>query len=116
MTPAAQPSPSSDPEDRAILVDKWRAILTSGEHFEAEARLRRADGQYRVLRAVPLRDASGCIVKWYGTTLDIEPRMRAEAALRRSEAYLTEAQRLSRTGSFGWNVCSGEIFRSEESF
>jgi PAS domain S-box-containing protein len=38
------------------------------------------------------------------------------AELRRSEAYLTEAQRLSRTGSFGWKVSSGEIFWSEESF
>ena len=38
------------------------------------------------------------------------------ADLRRSEVYLTEAQRLSRTGSFGWNVDSGEIFWSEESF
>ncbi|HEY4406194.1 MAG TPA: ATP-binding protein [Xanthobacteraceae bacterium] len=36
------------------------------------------------------------------------------AELRRSEVYLTEAQRLSRTGSFGWNVSSGEIFWSEE--
>ena len=38
------------------------------------------------------------------------------AELRRSETYLTEAQRLSRTGSFGWNVSSGEIYWSEESF
>src|SRR6266853_5233317 len=37
-------------------------------------------------------------------------------ALRRSETYLAESQRLSRTGSFGWNVSSGEIFWSEESF
>jgi len=43
-------------------------------------------------------------------------RRTAEAALRRSEAYLAEAQRLSRTGSFGWNVGSGDIFWSEESF
>ena len=43
-------------------------------------------------------------------------RQMAEAALRRSEAYLAEAQRLSRTGSFGWNVASGDIFWSEESF
>src|ERR1700730_1630796 len=40
----------------------------------------------------------------------MEDQKRIEAALRRSEAYLTEAQRLSRTGSFGWNVSSGEIF------
>jgi PAS domain S-box-containing protein len=43
-------------------------------------------------------------------------RKRAQEELRRSEAYLAEAQRLSLTGSFGWNVSSGEIFWSEESF
>ena len=48
---------------------------------------------------------------------DITERKRAEDALRRSQAaYLAEAQRLSHTGSFGWNVTSGEIFWSEESF
>jgi DNA-binding NtrC family response regulator len=41
---------------------------------------------------------------------------RAEEALRRSEAYLAEAQRLSHTGSFGWNVSSGEIYWSQETF
>ena len=40
----------------------------------------------------------------------------AEEALRRSEAYLAEAQRLSHTGSFGWNVSSGEIYWSRETF
>jgi PAS domain S-box-containing protein len=49
-------------------------------------------------------------------TLEIAKRKRTEDALRRSEAHLTEAQRLSRTGSFGWNVSSGEIFWSDESF
>jgi DNA-binding NtrC family response regulator len=43
-------------------------------------------------------------------------RKRAEEALRRSESYLAEAQRLSRTGSFGWDVSSGEIYWSEETF
>ncbi len=43
-------------------------------------------------------------------------RKRAEEALRRSETYLAEAQRLSRTGSFGWNVSSGEIYWSDETF
>jgi signal transduction histidine kinase len=43
-------------------------------------------------------------------------RKRAEESLRRSETYLAEAQRLSSTGSFGWNVSSGEIFWSEETF
>src|SRR5882672_46783 len=42
--------------------------------------------------------------------------IRAEKALRQSEAYLAEAQRLSRTGSFGWDVSSGEIYWSQETF
>jgi signal transduction histidine kinase len=43
-------------------------------------------------------------------------RKRAEESLRRNETYLAEAQRLSSTGSFGWNVSSGELFWSEETF
>jgi signal transduction histidine kinase/CheY-like chemotaxis protein len=43
-------------------------------------------------------------------------RKRAEESLRQSETYLAEAQRLSRTGSFGWNVSSGEIYWSDETF
>jgi PAS domain S-box-containing protein len=41
---------------------------------------------------------------------------RTESALRHSDMYLTEAQRLSQTGSFGWNVSSGEIFWSDQTF
>jgi len=71
--------------------------LATGEPFEAEARVRRGDGEYRRLlhRKVPLRDEQGNIVKWYGSSIDIEDRRRAEDAVRRSEAYLSEAQRLS---------------------
>jgi C4-dicarboxylate-specific signal transduction histidine kinase len=58
----------------------------------------------------------GNIIKWYGTSTDIEERKQAEDALRRSEAYLAEAQRLSHTGSFGWNVPSGEIYWSAETY
>ncbi len=45
-----------------------------------------------------------------------DERKRAEDALRRSETYLDEAQRLSHTGTFGWNVLSGEIYWSEETY
>ena len=102
----------------AILTEDGHAALAAGQPFNREARLRRADGEYRwfLLHAVPLRDETGRIVRWYGTTTDIEDRKRAEEALRRSEGYLAEAQRLSRTGSFGWNVFTGELFWSEESF
>src|SRR5467141_388981 len=104
------------PDDLARYVDEWRAALAAGKPTESEVRLRRADGKYRwwLTRNVPLRDELGNIVNWYGTAIDIEERHRAEDALRRSEAYLAEAQRLSNTGSFGWSVSSGEILWSEE--
>ncbi|HWO30557.1 MAG TPA: sigma 54-interacting transcriptional regulator [Candidatus Acidoferrum sp.] len=106
------------PEDVEGIVARWRACLASGEIFEYETRVRRADGEYRWMFhcKVPLRDGRGNIVKWYGSSLDIDGRKTAEAAVRRSEAYLAEAQRLSHTGSFGWKLSSGEIFWSEESF
>src|SRR6202047_5656284 len=50
-------------------------------------RLRRADGEYRwfLVRSVPLRDEHGSIVKWLGSSIDIEDRREAEEALRQSE-------------------------------
>jgi formate hydrogenlyase transcriptional activator len=51
-----------------------------------------------------------------GAIMDITERQVAEEAMRRSEAYLAEAQKLSHTGSFGWIVSSGEIFWSDETF
>jgi len=106
------------PDDKKGMLVKWSAIRESGMPGALEARLRRFDGEYRwfLFQAVPLRDASGNIVKWYGSSTDIEDRKRAEQKLRRSEAKLTEAQRLSRTGSFGWNNSTGERYGSREFF
>jgi PAS domain S-box-containing protein len=69
-----------------------------------EARVRRADGQYRwfLHRKVPLRDKHGAIVRWYGSSVDIDDRKQAERALQRSEFYLTEGQRLSDSGSWSF--------------
>jgi PAS domain-containing protein len=104
------------PDDLPGLLVEWQRILGSGERAEVEARMRRHDGQYRwfLFRPEPLRDESGKIVRWYGTNTDIEDRKRAEDALRRSEAYLAEAQRLSHTGSFGWKMENGDISWSKE--
>src|SRR6516162_9450425 len=92
--------------------------ISRGLPFEMEARLLRKDGQYRwfLLRFNPLRDVEGRVAKWYGTATDIEERKQAEDSLRRGEAYLSEAQRISHIGSFAWKVSSGELFWSEENY
>jgi PAS domain S-box-containing protein len=86
-------------EDIPRVLEKWRAVMASGESYEDELRLRRADGEYRwfLIRTVPLRDNQGNIVKWYGTSSDIEDRKRAEDTLRSNQAFFAaEAQRIGR--------------------
>ena len=113
------------PEDVEGMLTKWRACLATGAIFEHETRIRRADGDYRWMfhRKVPLRDATGNIVKWYGSSLDIEERKTAEEQLRRnteelqkSEFYLAEGQRLAHLGSWAFDAAgfyywSPELFR-----
>src|SRR5262245_25008897 len=70
------------PDDLPALMEKWTKMLTSGVPDEIEARLRRHDGVYRwfLIRAQPFRDEAGKIVRWYGTSTDIEDRKRSEDA------------------------------------
>ncbi|MCY0855147.1 PAS domain S-box protein [Cupriavidus sp. D39] len=75
------------PDDRPALLECWRTTVVSNKPSEAEARMRRADGEYRwfLVRASPMTDAAGEVVKWCGINTDIEDRKRAEAALRANE-------------------------------
>jgi PAS domain S-box-containing protein len=75
------------PDDKKGMLQKWSAIRQSGMRGGLEARLRRFDGEYRwfLFQAEPLRDEAGNIVKWYGSSTDIEDRKRTEVALRESE-------------------------------
>src|SRR5260370_304712 len=106
------------PDDVPGLVNRRMSHLASGEPGEYEARIRRLDGEYRwfLFRGGPLRDKLGNMLKWYGTNTDIHDRKLAEDRLRRSEAYLAKAQRLSHTGGWAWDVSSKRLFWSEETF
>src|SRR6266852_3859888 len=78
------------PEDLERLLNEFQSIVASGAPGEMEARLRRFDREYRwfLIRAAPLRDETGKIVKWYGSSTDIEDRKRAEEKLRQEEREL----------------------------
>ena len=106
------------PEDLNGLAATWQRIMASEAPGEAEARLRRHDGEYRwfLFRANPLRDETGTIVKWYGVNTDIEDRKRAEAELRRAYDSFAEAQRLSKTGSFITDLVGDDHNWSEEAY
>src|SRR6516164_8146382 len=68
---------SVHPDDREICCERWRHSLRSGDTFEVEHRLLQAHQTYRwyLDRAIPLRDASGAILQWFGTCTDIHDRM-----------------------------------------
>ena len=103
------------PEDVEGIVQKWRASLASGEPFLHETRVRRADGEYRWMlhHKVAVRDEHGNIVKWHGSSIDIEDRKRAEEALQQSQFYLAEGQRLAHMGSWAFNAAGFEYWSSE---
>lgn len=76
-----------DPEKLPQVLTQWRASLISGRPFEMVFPLRAADGSYRdfLTLALPVRDARGKVVRWFGTNTDITQQRRAEDALRQSE-------------------------------
>jgi PAS domain S-box-containing protein len=80
------------PDDIGSLAEAQLVSIKEGAPFEAEIRLRRKHGEYRwfLNRAVPVRDASGEVVEWIGTTMDIHDRKEMEDELRRSNQLKDE--------------------------
>jgi PAS domain S-box-containing protein len=113
------------PEEVESFVQKWRESIATGERFEGAARVRRADGVYRWMlhRKVPRRNMDGNVIKWFGSSSDIEERKRAEEEhrtsaqlLQRNEFYLAEAQRLGHMGSWVFDPAAGFNYWSRELF
>ena len=113
------------PDDIEGALAKWRTALAGGEPFAHEARVRRGDGEYRWMlnRNVALVDDQGEIVRWFGSSTDIDDQKRVEAALRqttdelrRSEFYLAEGQRLAHIGSWSFTADGKREYWSAEHF
>jgi PAS domain S-box-containing protein len=88
------------PEDYPKRSRDWDAHVAAAEPYDIEMRLRRADGVYRWHRSrrVPLRDANGAIVNWYGAGHDIDDQKRAEEAYREALLELAHANRVATMG------------------
>jgi formate hydrogenlyase transcriptional activator len=120
--PGTEPTPDlilqrSHPDDVGRLRDVLGRAAQGGNDFDFEHRLLMPDGSIKHLHNLAhcFRDEAGN-EEIIGAITDITERKVAEEAMRRSEAYLAEAQRLSHTGSFGWKPRTGEIVWSDETY
>ncbi len=105
------------PEDRRAMAEIVERMLAEGSGCDIKKRIVRPDGGLRYIRCVgvPVFD-QGVFKGLIGTAVDVTEQEELTQELRRRQAYLAEAQRLSHTGSFGWSVRSGKIFWSDETF
>ncbi len=80
------------PDDLPAVSDAWAEAVANGEIYESEFRIRRRDGAHRwhLVRAVPVHDADGQLMRWVGTNTDIEDRKATEAALANLNTTLEE--------------------------
>ncbi|MGD0474734.1 MAG: PAS domain S-box protein [Candidatus Velthaea sp.] len=104
------------PEDRSRYREFNERICSGEKGFlQFDIIGMRGDRRQMETHAAPLRINDGSVVQ-LGVTRDITERKRSEEKLRRSEAYLAEAQKLSLTGSFGWRVSTDEHVWSDQTF
>src|SRR6267154_4600804 len=99
------------PDDFPETIRAFGHAIQTGTSYETVHRLRRADGEFRWhhARGEPLRNEKGRIIQWYCLAVDINEYKKIEDRLRRSEAYLAEAQILSLTGSWAHDPATEKI-------
>ncbi|MBV9791781.1 MAG: PAS domain S-box protein, partial [Chloroflexi bacterium] len=104
------------PDDAERCLAVWTEAIETGQPYEIEYRLRRgSDGAYRwhLGRALPLRDRSGAIVKWFGTCTDIDDQKRAESAIRDSQERLNLVVRATNDAIWDWDLLTNEVLWNE---
>ena len=108
-----------EPEEREAEKpgEALRRAVTEGRFEDQMSRVRNDGVRYWAsLVLTPLNDEGGDLRGFAGAIRDVTSQKEAEDELRLSEAYLAEAEKLSHTGSWGWNVETGEVFWSRETF
>src|SRR6202163_781885 len=107
------------PEDRKRVVDLFERAEIEKTEFQVDYRIVLPGGTIKHLHTTghPILSGSGDLVEFVGTAMDVTAAKQAEEALRRSESYLADAQKLTRTGSWAWNVATRQsVYWSQENY
>src|SRR6266849_3450216 len=107
------------PEDRKRVVDLYERAEIEKTEFQVDYRIVLPDGTIKHLHTIgrPILNESGDLIEFVGTAIDVTAAKQAEEALRRSESYLADAQTLTRTGSWAWNVATRQsVYWSLENY
>jgi PAS domain S-box-containing protein len=107
------------PEDRKRVVDLFERAEIEKTEFQVDYRIVLPDGTIKHLHTIghPILNESGDLVEFVGTAMDVTAAKQAEEALRRSEGYLADAQKLIRTGSWAWSVATRHsVYWSQENY
>ncbi|MFZ6817146.1 EAL domain-containing protein [Undibacterium sp. Ji22W] len=106
------------PDDLPEAQRRWHLAIATGDAYEVEFRLRRADGDYRwhIGSALPLRDQGGKILQWFGTNTDISLSKQNAIALQNSERNLAAAQARAKIGSWQRDVLTNTAVWSTEMY
>src|ERR1700675_4619564 len=107
------------PEDRKRVVELFERAEIEKTEFQVDYRIVLPDGTIKHLHTIghPILDESGELVEFVGTAMEVTASKQAEEALRRSEGYLADAQRLTGTGSWAWNVATRQgVYWSQENY
>lgn len=106
------------PDDQPRAWAAWQHATATGSPYEVECRLKRADGEYEwfLTRGVPVLAETGAILKWFGTSTNIDDLKQTEAALRTIQGRLTDAQAVAKIGSWETSIDDLSSAWSDELF
>jgi len=104
------------PDDQAKVREISAAAGRDQIDYETDYRIVHPGGETRDIHVVahPVFSPSGDLVEYVGTVMDVTERRRAQEKLRQSEAYLAEAQKLTHTGSWVWDVAEKRALHLSE--
>jgi len=104
-----------DPAVLPTVLSKWQDAIALAQPFEMEFPLRGADGTFRnfLTRVQPMKDSQGRLVRWFGTTTDVDQLKRIEQSLRVAQARLKSTLEASSVGTWTWELASDRLIADE---